>query len=140
MSCWSLTGQCIASARPYDSGVRCFAWTQDGQRVLCGGASFLWDHFIQPVLYAFVNISWLRVRATSMEEIQSSDCAFFNMFLQEIINLRGSCIWAQQGKRVTFSWSTRTSYDRLGYTTGVGVQCKSLSRKTPRLPTPCGFH
>jgi len=37
VSCWSLTGQCIASARPYDSGVRCFAWTQDGQRVLCGG-------------------------------------------------------------------------------------------------------
>jgi len=33
-------------------------------------------------------------------------------FVEETINLRGSCIWAEQGKRVTFSWSTRTSYDR----------------------------
>ena len=35
--CWSLKEKvCTATARPYDAGVRCFAWTKDRQRVMCG--------------------------------------------------------------------------------------------------------
>ena len=34
---WSVMHKvCTATAKPYDAGVRCFAWTQDRQRVLCG--------------------------------------------------------------------------------------------------------
>ena len=35
--CWSVKGRvCTATAKPYDAGVRCFAWTKDRQRVMCG--------------------------------------------------------------------------------------------------------
>lgn len=37
VACWSVRDKvCTATARPYDSGIRCFAWTQDRQRVMCG--------------------------------------------------------------------------------------------------------
>jgi hypothetical protein len=38
---------CTAAARPYDAGLRCFAWSNDRQRVLCGGEKGLKDDMLR---------------------------------------------------------------------------------------------
>ena len=53
--CWCLTHRrCSAAARPYEAGLRCFAWTND-RRVLCGGEG--WNDDISSVQ----NHCWLMI-------------------------------------------------------------------------------